>query len=217
MQVNTYNIKGEKVGTIKLPERVFGAPWNPALVRQVYDGEQANKRIPWAHAKGRSEIRGGGRKPWRQKGLGRARHGSIRSPIWIGGGVTHGPTKARSYKVKINKKMKRGALFSVFSRKLKDKEIVLFDKLILEEPKTKEAFSIFKDLRANANFRYVGVKGGRTLIAMPKNEYITRAIRNLPFIDFVETRNLNTSAALNYRYIIFDKLAIKELEQTYGV
>jgi len=104
MKIDTYNTKGARVGTTELPARIFGAKWNPALVKQVYDGERTNKRIPWAHTKGRGEVRGGGRKPWRQKGLGRARHGSSRSPIWIGGGVTHGPTNRRIYQVKINKK-----------------------------------------------------------------------------------------------------------------
>ena len=107
MKIETYNVKGEKIGTAELPEGIFGVAWKPALVKQVYDGEMANKRRPWAHTKTRGEVRGGGRKPWRQKGTGRARHGSIRSPLWVGGGVTHGPRKERSYEVKINKKMRR--------------------------------------------------------------------------------------------------------------
>jgi large subunit ribosomal protein L4 len=153
MKVDTYNIKGEKAGTTELPERIFGVKWNPVLVKQVYDGERANARRPWAHAKGRGEVRGGGRKPWRQKHLGRARHGSIRSPIWVGGGVTHGPLKERDYSVKINKKMRRGALLSLLSRKLKDKELVMLDKLSVSKLKTKEMFIILKQLRESAKIQ----------------------------------------------------------------
>src|SRR6185436_10884964 len=111
MNAAVFNIKNEKVSTVVLPDDLFGAPWRPALVQQVLLAQRANARRPWAHAKDRSEVRGGGKKPWRQKGTGRARHGSIRSPLWIGGGKAHGPRKDRDYSQKINKKMKRGALF----------------------------------------------------------------------------------------------------------
>src|SRR6202007_528340 len=105
MKSPVYNIKNETVGEIDLPDSVFGAKWNPILVKQVGLAMMANARRPWAHAKGRSEVRGGGRKPWRQKGTGRARHGSIRSPLWSGGGKAHGPVKTRDFSQKINKKM----------------------------------------------------------------------------------------------------------------
>jgi len=118
MNADVYNLNNEKVGTVELPENVFGAKWSPVLVKQVVDAQRANARDPWAHAKGRGEVRGGGRKPWRQKGTGRARHGSIRSPLWIGGGKAHGPRKERDYSQKVNKKMRRLALFSALSRKM---------------------------------------------------------------------------------------------------
>lgn len=217
MRTDIYNIKGEKVGAAELPEVFFGAPWRPALVKQVYDGEMANTRRPWAHTKTRGEVRGGGRKPWRQKGTGRARHGSIRSPLWVGGGVAHGPRKERSYEVKINKKMRRGALTSLLSRKLKDKEVVVLDNFALPRPKTKEAFNVFKNLRNSAEIYKIGEKGGRALLALPKTEAPKRATRNLPYVSYIEPRNLNVMELLRNKYLVLDKSSIKELEKTYAV
>ena len=117
MEAKIYNQKGEIARTINLPEEVFGVKWRSDLVHQVVEGMRSNARSGTAHAKDRSEVRGGGKKPWKQKGTGRARHGSSRSPIWIGGGVTHGPLKDKNYKRKISQKMRVEALFSVLSRK----------------------------------------------------------------------------------------------------
>ncbi|KKS96543.1 50S ribosomal protein L4 [Candidatus Giovannonibacteria bacterium RIFCSPLOWO2_01_FULL_43_160] len=215
MKVNTYNIKGEKAETTELPEGIFGAAWKPALVKQVFDGEMANKRRPWAHTKTRGEVRGGGRKPWRQKGTGRARHGSTRSPLWVGGGIAHGPRNERDYSVKINKKMRRGALFSLLSRKLKDKEIILIDNFEMAKSKTREAFNIFKNLRTTGDIYNLGIKGGKALLALAKGD-AKRAVHNLPFVNFIEPRNLNVSALLQNKYLILDKASIKELEKTYA-
>lgn len=215
MTVETYNTKGEKAGTVELPDKIFGVKWNPALVRQVYDGEMANKRRPWAHTKTRGEVRGGGKKPWRQKGTGRARHGSTRSPIWIGGGVAHGPRNERDYSVKINKKMRRAALFSLLSKKTKDKELVIFDEFKILRPKTKEVFSIFKNLRSGANVYNAGIKGGRSLTALPKNEELKRSMKNLPYISYIEPRNLNIAELLNNKYLVMDKSSVEELGKTF--
>ena len=127
MQANIYNQKGKDAGSIALPERVFAAKWRADLVHQVVEGMRSNKRAGTADTKGRGEVRGGGRKPWKQKGTGRARHGSSRSPIWVGGGVTHGPLAEKNYKRKISKKMRAQALFSVLSKKMKDGEIIFVD------------------------------------------------------------------------------------------
>src|SRR3990167_4153940 len=137
MIAEVYNKENKKVGEVTLSDSVFGKKWNESLVHQVLVSQLANKREPLAHTKGRGEVRGGGRKPWRQKGTGRARHGSTRSPIWAGGGVTFGPTKHKNYSKKINKKMRRGAIFSALSRKFKDGELKFIDALELEVPKTK--------------------------------------------------------------------------------
>lgn len=217
MKTDTYNLKGEKVGTAELPERIFDVPWKPALVKQVFAGEQANSRHPWAHSKTRGEVSGGGRKPWRQKGTGRARHGSTRSPLWVGGGVSHGPRAERDFSVKINKKMRRGALFSLLSKKLKDKELVLVDNFNLHDAKTKEVFSVFKNLREKSKVYRIGEKGGRTIVALPKESNISRAARNLPFVSSVEPRNLNIVGLLNNKYLVLDKSSIIELEKTYAI
>ena len=147
MNVNLYNQKGEKVGEVKLPSEIFDVPFNEDLVWQVIYCQMANKRKPIAHTKDRSEVRGGGRKPWSQKGLGRARVGSIRSPLWRGGGVTFGPRKERKFKKRIPKKMKRKALFCVLSEKLRRNLIVFLDKLVLEKIKTKEMVKILDNLK----------------------------------------------------------------------
>lgn len=129
MDAPLYNLEGKTVGTVELPDAVFGAAWNPALVRFAILSHRANARETLAHTKSRGEVRGGGRKPWRQKGTGRARHGSRRSPIWVGGGVSHGPTSERSYAQKINKKQKQAALFSLLSKRLTDGDLKVFESL----------------------------------------------------------------------------------------
>ena len=138
MKADVYNLKNEVVGTMELPAEVFGTKWNATLVQQVLEAQLANARQPWAHVKDRSEVRGGGKKPWRQKGTGRARHGSTRSPIWVGGGKAHGPRNDKDYSQKVNKKMKRVALFSVLSKKAKDGEVKVFDTLVVRGAENKE-------------------------------------------------------------------------------
>ncbi len=210
MKIPTYNVEGKNVGTMELPDRIFAAKWNSALVKQVYDGEQANRRKPWAHTKDRSEVRGGGRKPWRQKGTGRARHGSIRSPLWVGGGISHGPRKDRDYSVKINKKMKNTAVRSLLTQKLKDGLVVMLDQFLLKNPKTKEAATVLKNLQTNASL--TGISSRKTLIAVPHNESTIRAVRNLPKVSYIEPRNVNTTALLHSAYVVLDASSLEELQ-----
>ena len=139
MESKLYNIQGKEAGNIEIPESIFGLPWNADLVHQVVTSMQANARPTVAHTKDRGEVRGGGKKPWQQKGTGRARHGSSRSPIWKGGGTTHGPRKERNYSVKINRSMSRKALLVVLSRKYKDGEVIFVDSLEQSAPKTAAA------------------------------------------------------------------------------
>src|SRR3989339_817913 len=153
MEANIYNQKGEVAGKFSLPERVFAAKWRSDLVHQVVEGMRSNKRAGTADTKGRGEVSGGGKKPWKQKGTGRARHGSSRSPIWVGGGVTHGPLAEKNYKRKVSKKMRAQALFSVLSKKFKDNEILFVDSLSLPEVKTKKAVEVMKNLSKVSGFK----------------------------------------------------------------
>src|SRR3972149_5550000 len=139
MEEKLYNQEGKEVGKLELPEYVFNLPWNADLVHQVSVSMMANIRMPLAHAKTRGEVRGGGKKPWRQKGTGRARHGSSRSPIWVGGGVTHGPRNDKIFDKKVNKKMKAKALYTILSAKYKKGEVLFVDDLSLRAIKTKDA------------------------------------------------------------------------------
>jgi large subunit ribosomal protein L4 len=127
MKTDIYTIEGKKAGTMELPESVFGVRWNDALMHQVVTSMQDNARTPVAHTKGRADVRGGGIRPWQQKGTGRARHSSIRSPIWRGGGITHGPIKDKNFSREIPKKMRAKALYMALSKKLKDGEVIFID------------------------------------------------------------------------------------------
>jgi len=207
LNLPVYNIQGEKTGTIELSEKIFGLKINNDLVYQAITVQMAARRTPLAHTKERGEVRGGGRKPWRQKGTGRARHGSIRSPIWRGGGTTFGPRKEKVFAKKINKKAKRKALLMVLSSKVKDKELVILDKLELKEPKTKLMAEIINKL-----FK----KQVSILIATPKkDENIIRANRNLPYTKTIAANSLNTIDLLSFKYLFLDKEAIKVIEKTY--
>jgi len=139
METNIYNAQGKKTGTLALPENIFGVAWNDALIHQVVTSMMDNARTPTAHAKDRGAVRGGGKKPWKQKGTGRARVGSTRSPIWRGGGVTHGPLKEKVYAREIPKKMRLKALCMALSRKFKDGQVLFVDDFGFEKPKTAAA------------------------------------------------------------------------------
>lgn len=202
MKVDIYNLKNEKAGTAELSDAVFGAPWRPALVKQVLLAQQASRRSPLAHAKDRSEVSGGGKKPWRQKGTGRARHGSTRSPIWRKGGATHGPRKERDYSQKVNKKMRRAAIASVLSRKFKEGEVRVFDTLVPSAPKTKEASNALKNVMSLSKrakkFDVLLVPGGE---AYPG---AVRVFRNLVKTKVLPPSMLNVEDLLAYKHIFFD-------------
>ena len=199
MNAKIYNQKGAVAGDITLPEKVFAAKWRADLVHQVSEGMRSNKRAGTADSKDRGEVRGGGRKPWKQKGTGRARHGSSRSPIWVGGGVTHGPLKEKNYKRKISKKMRAQALFSVLSKKLKDKEIIFVDSLAMPEIKTKSAVRVINNLNLPAGGQV------KTLVALyaraPKTE---KSFRNIPSLELSFVKNLNPLTALNHKFLLIE-------------
>ena len=206
MEAKIYNQKGTSAGTITLPPKVFAAKWRADLVHQVVEGIRSNKRAGTADTKGRGEVRGGGKKPWKQKGTGRARHGSSRSPIWVGGGITHGPLSEKNYKRKISKKMRAQALFSVLSKKMKDNEILFVDSLLLSEAKTKKAVEIMKNLSKASGFKpLAGSKKHRILTALyDRNEKTEKSFRNLPQLEIIFLKNLNPFDVLKYQYLLIE-------------
>ncbi|RME58246.1 50S ribosomal protein L4 [Candidatus Parcubacteria bacterium] len=213
LKVKVINREKKEVGEIELPEVVFARPWNADLVHQVVVSQMANRRKPWAHAKGRSEVSGGGRKPWRQKGTGRARHGSIRSPLWKGGGVTHGPLKDRVLEKKINRKMRLAALASVLSRKLREEEITFFDTLEIAQPKTKQVWEMLQKILSLSPKRK---KADVLLVAVGEHaRVLTRAARNLQKTKVLPPRMLNVYDALNFKRIFIEKEAVQEIVARY--
>ena len=203
MKAPIYNKEGKEVGTVDVSDAVFGARWNGDLVHQVVTAMQANARPVVASTKGRGEVRGGGKKPWRQKGTGRARHGSRRSPIWRGGGTTHGPLKERTYAQKINRTMRAKALFTVLSKKNKDGQVLFVDALSFAAPKTKDAKAIMTSLAKVQGFTGLSKRSHAALIALPTNDANTKkSFRNFGSILVEEARNINPVDALAYKHII---------------
>lgn len=204
MKTKVYNLKNEPVGEVELDDSIFTRSWNPDLVHQALLAQAANRRPSLAHAKTRAEVSGGGRKPWRQKGTGRARHGSIRSPLWRGGGVSHGPTNKKIFARKINKKMLRAAIHSVLSKRLKLNELKVLDSLKLESAKTKVLFSVLKVL--------CGAMPNALLITASDNDKIHRAARNIPKVKNLYVGSLNVEDLLKYKAILLEKNAIAEIK-----
>ena len=207
LELPVYDMEGKEISVMKLAPEIFGLKVNSDLVHQVAVSQAANRRRVIAHAKDRSEVRGGGRKPWRQKGTGRARHGSIRSPLWRGGGVTFGPTKERVFKKEIPKKMRRLALFTVLSAKVKNNLLILLDKITIEKPKTKLIVEILKKLPC---------KEKSTLIALPEmDKNIILAAGNLPDVETIQAKDLNCLDLLFFKYLLMPKESIKILKETF--
>ncbi|OGY41693.1 MAG: 50S ribosomal protein L4 [Candidatus Buchananbacteria bacterium RBG_13_39_9] len=208
VKVKVYNLEGKEIEELKLDSQIFDVAINPALVHQVIEAQQANARFAWAHTKNKSEVRGGGRKPWRQKGTGRARHGSIRSPLWIGGGVTFGPRKDRSYTQKVNKKMKRKALYMGLTDKVKENCLVIVDKLELPEIKTKKLANILHKLPMKESIS--------TLIVLAqKDDKIIKSANNLPKIKTIFADSLNIFDILQCKFLLIDKTGIKKITEVY--
>lgn len=207
MEAPLYNQSGEEVDTIDIPESVFGRAWNPDLVHQVVVTLQANARNSVAHTKDRSEVAGGGRKPWRQKGTGRARHGSIRSPLWTGGGQSFGPRKEKKYAKDVNKKMKREALFAVLSKKLEEGEVLFVDEMAFDEPKTADARKVIESLSEIDGYTELRTKTKNAIfIALGEQDTNTKkSFQNFGNVDLDEVRNLNVLDILNKKYLIIVK------------
>jgi len=204
MKSKVYSQIGNEIGMVELPEAVFGLSWNGDLVHQVLVAMQSNARTPVAHTKDRSEVRGGGKKPWKQKGTGRARHGSIRSPIWVGGGVAHGPRNEKNYKKKVNKKMSAKALYTVLSEKLRNNEILFVDNFKFDKIKTADAKNALESLSKVSGFGVLFKKSNNatliTTIGKELNMY--KSFSNFNNVAAQELRSLNPVDVLNYKYLI---------------
>ena len=201
-----YNQSGKEVGEVKLPANVFGLSWNADLVHQVITSMLSDSRVIYAHTKTRGQVSGGGRKPWRQKGTGRARHGSTRSPIWVGGGIAHGPNGLKNYSRKINKKMKIKALYTILSKKLKDGEILFVDKFEIAKPKTIEALGILKSLSKikTASDIFTKKRNSAIIAISGKKEAFEKSFSNIGNVEVDELRNINPVDLLNMKYLVIE-------------
>ena len=200
-----YNIKAEKVGEIELNDLVFGIEANNEAMHTMVVNYLANQRQGTQSTKTRTEVRGGGRKPWRQKGTGRARQGSIRAPQWTGGGVALGP-KPRSYRFSVNKKLRRLALKSALSTKVAENEIIVIDDLKLDSFKTKEMAAILKAFEAD----------NALVVTAGKDENVVRSAANIPGIETSMAENLNVYDVLKYNKFIVTKDAVSKIEEVYA-
>lgn len=203
--VKVYSTAGKEVSTVSLPEKCFGLSWNGDLVHQVITSLQTSARHPFAHAKTRGEVSGGGKKPWRQKGTGRARHGSTRSPIWVGGGVAHGPRNDKNFDRKVNKKAKDKAIATILSKKFIDDEILFIDSLSFAAPKTSDMKDILAKLATiDASFATLATKKHNTaLIVTPANDKNTvLSTRNFKNIEVQTIADINPVVISKYKFII---------------
>lgn len=208
MLVKTFDQTGKELAQTRLPAEVFGVGINPDLVHQVALAQMANRRRIVAHTKSRGEVSGGGKKPWRQKGTGRARHGSIRSPLWAGGGVTFGPRKDKTYFKKINKKVRRLALFMVLTAKAKSDLLIILDDIKLEKPKTKLMNEILGKLPC---------KNQSILLAVPNmDKNMILAARNLANVETEQAKDLNALDLLQSKYLVMPKESIKVIKETFA-
>lgn len=205
-KVSVYNVEGEAVGELELSDAVFGAAVNETLLHQAVVTYLHNQRRGTASTKTRGEVRGGGRKPWRQKGTGRARHGSIRSPIWVGGGVTFGP-KPREFRRSMPKKARRAAMRSALSAKVKDGSIVVVDDMQLAEPKTKAMAAILERFEAARK---------PLIVLAERNRNVELSARNLPGANTARVEDVNVYQVLAHEKLVVTKDAIAKLEEALG-
>ncbi len=205
-KIDVYDMKGKKVSDVELAENIFGIEPNEAIVHSVLVNYLANQRQGTQSTKTRAEVRGGGKKPWRQKGTGRARQGSIRAPQWIKGGIALGP-KPRSYKYTVNKKERRLAIKSILSSKVLEKELTVVDKLEVKEIKTKTMVKTLSDLKVE----------GKTLIVLPeKNDNVYMSARNIEGVKTILLNNINVFDLLKYTNLILPLDTVKKIEEVYA-
>ncbi|MDP2910316.1 MAG: 50S ribosomal protein L4 [bacterium] len=207
MKIKVFNQNKEAIKEIELPKEIFEIETNSDLIHQVILVQRANRRQKTAKTKDRSEVRGGGKKPWRQKGTGRARHGSIRSPLWRGGGVTFGPNLEKVFKKRIPKKMRIKALFMVLSAKAKENLFLVLDKLEFEKPKTKKMAEILNKLF---------LKDGSGLVVLSKmDKNLILSVRNISGVNSIQAKDLNVLDLLSYKYVLISEAGIKKIRETF--
>ncbi len=209
LEAPIFTMDGKSAGTVQLPAEVFAAKWNGDLVHQVVIGMQANARQSIAHTKNRGEVRGGGKKPWKQKGTGRARHGSRRSPIWVGGGTTHGPRSERDYSVKINRSMRVAALASLLSKKFKQGEVVFVDSLSFAKPQTKAAVATLAALAKGSGQESLATKrvNAAVIATVSKDLNVEKSFSNIGSVMTEEVRNLNPVDLVTKKYVVIERPA----------
>lgn len=207
-KATVYNLEGKSVGEVELNDAVFAVEVSPEVVQFAVSAQRANAHVPYAHTKGRSEMRGGGKKPWRQKGTGRARHGSRRSPIWRGGAVTFGPSRFRNMIMKINKKQKQAAIRMVLTDKANEKMLVVVDSFDSVDGKTSQIANALKALP---------VEGKSALIATgEKNAMLTRAAANIEKVNTVLADSVNTADLLRYTVLIVDQNGLQKMVERFS-
>ena len=207
MKTIVYNLEGKKVKDIELSESVFNVPLNTELLHEVYVSMDANQRVAIAHTKGRGEVAGSGRKPWKQKGTGKARVGSVRSPIWRGGGIVFGPTKDRNFKKKINKKANTKSILMALSEKLRSEKLIIVDKMEAANKKTKDIASGLAALKLK----------GSILINLSEGEKDTYLYtRNLTKVKCIPVNNLNVLDILNHKSLVLSEESVRYLEKKYN-
>ena len=207
LEANVYSQEGKEVSKITLSPKIFGVAWNADLVHDVVVSMQGNARANTAHTKNRGEVRGGGKKPWQQKGTGRARHGSSRSPIWAGGGVAHGPRNDRDYTRKINKNVRAKALASVLSQKFAHNEIVFIDTLAFPKPRTTDARMFLTALSNLDGKKEIGTKkmNAALVILAGRDEHAELSFRNFGNVHVVNVKDVNPVELLTYKYVVVAK------------
>lgn len=217
MKLPVYNTKGVEVKKIEVSDAIFGLKWNADLVHQAVTSILSNARTPIAHTKNRGEVRGGGKKPWQQKGTGQARHGSRRSPIWVGGGITFGPRNEKDYSRKINKKMRAKALATVLSQKIRDNELILVESFSFEKPKTVDAKNILAALSKVDNAGKLATKRKNAAIIglSGRNVNAEKSFANFSNLLVEEVRNINPANVLNHKYLVIENAeeAMKALSE----
>jgi large subunit ribosomal protein L4 len=211
IKAKLYNQKAEAAGEIELSEKVFGVKANPALVHQAFVAQRANERQVLAHTLTRANVRGGGKKPWRQKGTGRARAGSSRSPVWVGGGIVFGPTNDRNFKQKLNRKMRQKALAMVISDRLDTGRLVLLDKIEPAEYKTKPCLAMVKAWEGAMKPLPKAARRSLLVVNDEKSDQAKYSFRNLRGLTFINLENINIIDLLNHRDLVLTRGAADQL------